>query len=98
MMPAIVEAIQPAAPQRNDQTLNALASLSMDYFPIEYNTPNVQFDIYPVVKQQCTNTLVLQRRQSVRQALNQNPFCTNAPLSSLDMPSSLVAGDVVRVR
>ena len=98
MMPAIVEAIQPALPVRNDQSLNALASLSMEYFPVEYNTPEVQFDIYPVVKQQCTNTLVLQRRQSVRQALNQNPFCTNAPLSSLDMPASLVAGDVVRVR
>jgi membrane-bound lytic murein transglycosylase D len=98
IMPAIVEAVAPALAVRNDQAINALASLTMDYFPVEYNTPDVQFNINPVIREQCSNTLVLQRRQSVRQALNQNPLCTDANLSSFDMPASLVAGDVVRVK
>jgi membrane-bound lytic murein transglycosylase D len=98
LIPSIVEIAAPALPARNAQKLDALTSLSFDYFPVDNRTTDVRFAIDPVIKEQSTNTLVLQRRQSVRQALNQYHPNSSLTLTTCYMPSSLVTGDVVRMK
>jgi membrane-bound lytic murein transglycosylase D len=98
LMPSIVEAIIPLMPSRNNQTLNALASLTPDYFPVEIRDNNFNFDIKPVVKELANNTLVLQRRQSVRQALHQYQLSNSVTNAACVLPGNVCAGDVVRVR
>lgn len=100
LMPAIAEAIAPPPPPvRNVQAIPvSLASLSFDYFPVDFRTnTDVAFDIDPVVKAQPQNTIVLQRRQSVRQALNSYQL-NNVSTTMCDMPGNVCAGDVVRVK
>lgn len=97
LIPAIMEAIQPPVTIRSHQPVDAVASLALDYFPVERNS-QPSFDITPVIKEQSTNTLVLQRRQSVRQAVNQ--YQPGGKFSSMtcDLPDNMCAGDVVRLR
>ncbi len=98
LMPAIVEALMPVPPVRNDLSLNSLTALSFDYFPVEHRQQDVSFEIIPVLKEHATNTLVLQRRQSIRQALNQYQLSNSVINATCDMPGNVCAGDVVRVR
>ncbi len=98
LMPAIMEALVVAPPVRNDMTLNTLSALSFDYFPVDQRSQDVSFEIAPVVKEQSTNTLVLQRRQSVRQALNQYQLSNSVSNATCDLPGNVCAGDVVRVK
>ena len=79
-------------------TLNTLSALSFDYFPVDQRSQDVSFEIAPVVKEQSTNTLVLQRRQSVRQALNQYQLSNSVSNATCDLPGNVCAGDVVRVK
>jgi membrane-bound lytic murein transglycosylase D len=95
LMPAILAAVVPAMPVRQNQTVNSLASLTPDYFPAEHRATNVTFEIKPVVKESSTNTLVLQRRQSVRQALYQHG---NVDIQTCSLPANLCTGDVVRMK
>ncbi|HQW25110.1 MAG TPA: LysM peptidoglycan-binding domain-containing protein, partial [Saprospiraceae bacterium] len=98
LMPAIMEALVVAPPVRNDMTLNTLSALSFDYFPVDQRSQDVSFEIAPVVKEQSTNTLVLQRRQSIRQALNQYQLSNSVSNATCDLSGNVCAGDVVRVR
>lgn len=98
LMPALVEAIMVIPPARNDMALNSLAALSFDYFPVEHRSQDVSFEIVPVLKEQSTNTMVLQRRQSIRQALNQYQLSNSVSNATCDLPGNVCAGDVVRVR
>lgn len=98
LMPAIMEALVVAPPVRNDLTLNTLSALSFDYFPVDQRSQDVSFEIAPVVKEQSTNTLVLQRRQSIRQALNQYQLSNSVSNATCDLPGNVCAGDVVRVK
>jgi membrane-bound lytic murein transglycosylase D len=94
----ITEAIvAPLLPARVSQQVNSLASLTPDYFPVDHRAPSVDFDINPVVKEKTTNTLVLQRRQSVRQALYQQANGT-VDLQTCSLPSNLCTGEVVRMK
>jgi len=101
LMPAIMEAIvaaPPSPPLRLAQpAASSIASLSFDYFPVDYHTTSVAFDINPVIKEQAQNTIVLQRRQSVRQALNNNQLA-NVSTTMCDLPGNACTGGVVRVR
>lgn len=97
LMPSIIEALVPALPVRQTQTINTLASLTPDYFPVENRSTTVQFEIDPVLKTQSSNTLILQRRQSVRQALYQHNDGT-LDLQTCSLPAHLCTGDVVRVQ
>lgn len=98
LIPAIVEAALVVPPARQDQTLKNLQVLDLDYFPVEFTTPKVEFDMTPVLQDEVSNTLVLQRRQSVRQALNQYKLNNNISLTPCDLPGNFCTGDVVRVR
>jgi membrane-bound lytic murein transglycosylase D len=97
LIPAIIEALQPPMAIRNHQPVDAVASLSMDYFSIDRNQ-SPSFDITPVIKEQSTNMLVLQRRQSVRQALNQYQPGGKFSGATCNLPDNMCAGDVVRLR
>ncbi len=98
LMASIVEAILPLMPARNQQTLNTLASLTPDYFPVVNRANDFSFDMQPVIKEQANNTLVLQRRQSVRQALQQYQLSNSVSNAACVLPGNVCAGDVVRVR
>ena len=100
LMPSIMEAIvaSPAPLVRNAQPVaTSLTSLSFDYFPVNYHTTSVEFDINPVIKEQVQNTIVLQRRQSVRQALNNNQLA-NVSTTMCDLPGNACTGGVIKVR
>jgi len=101
LMPSIMEAIVAAPPPPTVRLVQpastTLASLSFDYFPVDYHTTSVAFDINPVIKEQVQNTIVLQRRQSVRQALNNNQLA-NISTTMCELPGNACTGGVVRVR
>jgi hypothetical protein len=100
LMPAIMEAIVavPATPVRSAQPVaTSLTSRTFDYFPVNFHTTSVEFDINPVIKEQAQNTIVLQRRQSVRQALNNNQLA-NISTTMCDLPGNACTGGVIKVR
>ena len=98
LIPAVVEAALVVPPVRQDLTLQSLDILPFETIPVTYTLPDVHFCMNPVIKEQVNNTLVLQRRQSVRQALNQYKLNNNISLKACDMPGSFCTGDVLRVR
>lgn len=76
LVPVITEAIMvPAAVTMTSRAMLAtttMPSLDRAVFPADAISTKVYFDIEPVVKPSASNTIVLQRRQSVRSALMQN--------------------------
>lgn len=98
LIPAIVEAPAPVLPARNKLAVNALSALSFGSFTVADRNTTLNLDIVPVINEQPANTFVLQRRQSVRQAINQTFISTGIRTSDCDLPSNGCTGDVVRVR
>jgi membrane-bound lytic murein transglycosylase D len=97
LLPTIVEAVLSPVASRTNQKVNAMACLSLECFPT-FRTQNVTFDIDPVVKVQGSNTLILQRRQSVRQAVHQYHLTSNITAKAFDFSSNIIPGDVVKVK
>lgn len=98
IVPVIVEVTPPPAPVafHNVQTLSMIPSLMMDEFYHQRNEDEVEFSINPNVKSPAKNTIVLQRRQSVRSAINQNQLSVES-FSSLEMPVQASPGDMIRL-
>jgi membrane-bound lytic murein transglycosylase D len=96
LVPTIVDVA--AAPViRTLQSVNTLPSLLMNRFPVDHRFATVDVTIDANVNTPAKNTIVLQRRQSVRQALGQYQLNLTAQ-QQMDMPKDLVAGDLIRVR
>ena len=93
----VVAVVVPVTPMRQSQQCNTLACLTPEYLPVDHRATTVTFEIAPVIKTQSTNTLVLQRRQSVRQALYQQAN-GNVDLQTCSLPANLCTGDVVRMK
>jgi hypothetical protein len=64
---------------------------------VDRNITALDFSINANVKSPSKNTIVLQRRQSVRQALSQNQLQLSLQ-AHVDMPKEVVTGDLIRVR
>ena len=93
----VVAVVVPVTPMRQSQQCNTLACLTPEYFPVDTRASTLSFEISPVVKTKSSSTLVLQRRQSVRQALYQQAN-GNVDLQTCSLPANLCTGDVVRMR
>lgn len=101
LVPVIVEVGPPAPPLppvRQNETLTNLPSLLVETFPVEFNAPSVSFGIAPNLPVHTDNSLVLKRRQSLRQAMGTSQMSTTVNSSQFIMPSNAVAGDVVKWR
>jgi len=96
LVPTIVD-VAPPPVIRTSQTINTLPSLLMNHFPVDHRLATVDFAIDAHVNGPVKNTIVLQRRQSVRQALGQYQLNLTAQ-QQMEMPKDLVAGDMIRVR
>lgn len=91
----IVEAQAPATPGRNIVTLTTLQSLAFDNYSVAARATKVNANIVPVINTPQMNTIVLQRRQSVRQLLGQT--ITSAQLTDPTLPTNGCTGDVIRL-
>jgi hypothetical protein len=69
----------------------------MNHFPVNHQSAPIDFAIDANVNAPAKNTIVLQRRQSVRQALTQSQLSMTAQ-QQMNMPKDLVTGDLIRVR
>lgn len=97
LIPAIVEAAPIAPPViRLKQNIVTLPALQIDHFPVDYTHATVDVAITPMVRPAAKNTIVLQRRQSVRTALYQNQL-TFGTLESIHVPKEATTGDMIRV-
>lgn len=100
VVPVITEVIP--APEvvpstaRGVATAATLPSLNMSAFPLESFNVKVYFDIEPVVKPATNNTIVLQRRQSVRSALLQNSL-SMASIQFDELPNEPAPGALLKV-
>ena len=95
--PVVLEVAAPAPPVRLQQTTQSLSTLSFGSFPVGARDLEFHTEIKPVVKEYTANLLVLQRRQSVRQALSQQQE-GNVDLQTCSLPSNLCTGDIVRMK
>jgi len=96
LVPTITE-VAPAPVFRSIQTVNTVPSLLMNHFPVNHQSAPIDFAIDANVNAPTKNTIVLQRRQSVRQALTQSQLSMTAQ-QQMNMPKDLVTGDLIRVR
>ncbi len=99
LLPAVVsEALAvPTPPIRQTFQVSTLPALGLNTLPTAKKSDHLIFTIAPTEKETLKNTIVLQRRQSIRQALYQHPDGP-APLSSCMLPAHVCAGDVVRLK
>ena len=96
LVPTITE-VAPAPVIRSIQTVNTVPTLLMNHFPVNHQSAPIDFAIDANVNAPAKNTIVLQRRQSVRQALNQSQLSMTTQ-QQMTMPKDLVTGDLIRVR
>lgn len=97
LIPVVVEQA-PIVPVRNDQSTTAVPSLELSTLPKEQSSLSVNFTIQPKVPEETSETLVLKRRQSLRQALDAYQLTSSVHTSQVIMPGNAVTGDVVRVK
>jgi len=96
LVPVIVEQT-PIAPIRNSQPATSVPALSLDNLSTSYSNPQVSFTIEPKVRPETKSALVLKRRQSLRQALDQYQLTSDLPTSKVIIPANAMAGDVVKL-
>lgn len=96
LVPVIVEQTIIPVPveTRASVTLTSIPSLMNESFEVESRIPSVTFNIEPNIPTHTDNTLVLKRRQSLRQAMGSSQFGIQS--MQLVMPSNAVAGDVIK--
>jgi membrane-bound lytic murein transglycosylase D len=95
LVPTVIEAA-PTLTFRSRQTTQTVPTLNPEYFPVETNTVQFDFNILPVIRPAAKNLIVLQRRQSVRSALTQNQLGLEH-LQALELPKDAATGDMIRV-
>ncbi len=98
LVPSVVAAAALKMPARKNASLSSLKSLPIESFTMTYPVNNLEFDIMPVVLIPQTNSIVLQRRQSIRQAINQSAIETNTRLTDMVLPTNGCTGDVIRLQ
>ena len=97
LVQTIVEVAPPPSDIRSMVSVNVLPTLLMEHFPVQHQTSKVDFAIDANVYTPAKNTIVLQRRQSVRQALGQYQLNMSSQ-QQMDLPKDLANGDLIRVR
>ncbi len=97
LIPVIVE-LAPSTPVRNDQSTTSVPFLGLGTLSTKKSALSISFSIEPKVPEQTSDALVLQRRQSLRQALDSYHLNSSVHTSQVIMPGNAVAGDVVRVK
>jgi len=97
LVQTIVEVAPPPPPVRTAVSISLIPSLLMDHFPVQHQVSKVDFAIDANINAPTKNTIVLQRRQSVRQALGQNQLNLTSQ-HQMDLPKDLANGDLIRVR
>lgn len=90
----VVAQVVPAT--RNTQTVSSLSTLDLEAFPVTFGFARIDKAIKPVVQKTGQNTIVLQRRQSVRSALFQNQL-TLQSVSLQDITREATTGERIRV-
>lgn len=98
LVPIIVEPIQPPPPVRLNHTLTTLPSLLVESLPLENKVQKIAFGIDPNLPAQTDNSIVLKRRQCIRQALGGVQLSSGISTSQIVMPKTVVTGDVVKWR
>jgi membrane-bound lytic murein transglycosylase D len=86
-----------SAPKRSDITLSTLKRLPFENYSVKTRENNVTLNIVPDVYRPQTNTIVLQRRQSVRQVMGQTALGNATSLTDPTLPTNGCTGDVIRL-
>ena len=97
LVPTLVEAAAPTPILRTTQTVNTLPTLLMGRFDVEQKDAAFDFAIDANFHAPVKTTIVLHRRQSVRQALSQYHLDIN-PQQEMELPKELASGDLIRIR
>ena len=97
LVPDVVEPPVPAAPARSISSLSALKGLPFENYAITSRADKLDLTIVPVVNKKHKNTIVLQRRQSIRQAMGQSTITTTTQLTDPTLPTNGCTGDVIRL-
>ncbi len=77
--------------------VTALKGLPFEEYSISTRASNLDIHIVPVVIKSQRNTIVLQRRQSIRQAIGQSTISTTTQLTDPTLPTNGCTGDVIRL-
>lgn len=97
LVPVIVEEIIPV-PVRTTETVNAVPSLLNESLEVKRYIPSLTFSIKPELPVLTNNTIVLKRRQCLRQVLGSSELTSSIHPSQVILPSNAATGDVLRVK
>lgn len=96
LVPVIQEAVIAATTMRSHTTTPTVPCLQLDHLDAYRIGLRNDFAITPCIKETPKNTIVLQRRQSIRTALYQHQLSTE--LSSFEsLPKDAAPGDMIRI-
>jgi LysM repeat protein len=96
LVPAVVEKVEAALPARQDQSVSRIPILLTEDVQIETMQKQISFEIEPELPVQTDNSIILKRRQSLRQALGSTQLGIST--SQIVLPNGAAAGDVIKWR
>ena len=93
----VVEVPTPAPSGRSTAAIKVLNGLPFEDYTVSARANKLDLNIIPMVNRSQTNTIVLQRRQSIRQVMEQSEIVMTTQLTDPTLPTNGCTGDVIRL-
>lgn len=98
LVPVKVEEPAPVQAGRTIASVNTIPSLMMESIEYRTDAKKVSFNIEPIVQEASSGSIVLQRRQSLRMAMQSSNMSGAIHQSQVVIPTNAATGDVVKFK